>query len=105
MFFLSYICFYLVNASSYVCILKYNRFDLVKIDRYCIFVLCFLSSIFDCRYRSSQCSWIESDDNDEKKRNDSEGSQVGPFPLYLSLCLREKNICLSSVVLSAGTPH
>ena len=61
----------------------------------------FLSSVFHCKYQSSEFSSIESDGSDKRETKNREGSQVGV--ILLSVYLKEKIKCLSSIVLSATT--
>lgn len=80
---------------------KSNRFDFSKISRYTYILCCLLLSVFVCKNRSNDLSWIESDGNIDKRRRRSEiiTSRLFSHSVYL-LVLEKIIFILSSVVLS-----
>ena len=78
-----------------------NRFVLNKISRYLYIACCLLFYVCVCKNRSGDLSWIESDDNSDKRRRRSAWIKRRLFYHSVYLLILEKVIViLSFVVLS-----
>ena len=78
-----------------------NRFDLTKKSRYLHIVCCFLFYVCVCKNQSSDLSWIERDNNNDRRRRKSERITSRLLSHSIYMFVLEKIIAmLSSVVLS-----